>query len=340
MRRSLRSSLIWASVLWTAGLLALMHLLSLTVLHAFPKMRGGRSVAAVIMGLGLMGAGLWKLRQSLIPFRRLRDRLTTVRRGQERRVEGAYPTEVQPLIDDLNALIENRDRAVKRAMATAGDLAHGLKTPLALLAQEADRAAAAGNPELADSISQQVERMSRQINYHLARARASAFGISGAPPCSVAFCAEALVRTVSKLYAERALRISLRIPRDLRAQIHREDLEEILGNLLDNACKWATSQMSVEASRSDSAVLLQVDDDGPGLAPCLRTAVLERGVRIDETAPGSGLGLAIVRDLAELYHGSICLDESPLGGLRVRVSLPALEGPNFAQGRSEKKSLK
>jgi signal transduction histidine kinase len=139
----------------------------------------------------------------------------------------------------------------------------------------------------------------------------------------VADCAGALVRTVSKLYAGRALNISSNIPRHLRVRLHSEDLDEILGNLLDNACKWATSQIAVQASGKNSILILQVDDDGPGLPAALRTAVLERGVRMDEATPGTGFGLAIVRDLAELYGGSIRLDGSDLGGLRVCVSLPA-----------------
>jgi len=323
MLRSLRSTLILASLLWTAGLLMLMHMLSLMLMHVFPAMRTFHKIGAILAGLSVMAAGLLGLRQGLMPFRRLRERLMAVRMGEDRRVEGVYPSEVQPLIDDLNALLEDREKAVKRAFATAGDLAHGLKTPLALLAQEADRAGAAGNPELAESIVQQVERMSRQVNYHLARARAAASGAAGAAPCPVASCADALVRTVLKLYAGRAIEISSNIASDLCARVQREDLDEMLGNLLDNACKWANSRIVMEASRIDTLLVLTLDDDGPGLAHDLRTVVLERGVRIDEAAPGSGLGLAIVRDLAELYGGSISLDDSPLGGLRARISLPA-----------------
>ncbi len=182
MLRSLRSRLIVASVLWTAGLLAVMHMLTLMVVHILPGVRTSHPVGPVLAGLALMTAGLLGLRQALAPFRQLRERLWAVRKGDRRRVEGAYPNEVQPLVDELNALLEDREKAVKRAIATAGDLAHGLKTPLALLAQEADRAGAAGNPELAESIAEYAERMSRQVNYHLARARAAASGAAGAVP--------------------------------------------------------------------------------------------------------------------------------------------------------------
>jgi signal transduction histidine kinase len=323
MLRSLRSKLILASVLWTAGLLALMHMLSLFVIHVVPGMRTVYAWWPVLGGLVLMAAGLFGLRQGLTPFRRLRDRLMAVRKGDDRRVEGVYPSEVQPLIDELNALLEERQKAVKRAIATAGDLAHGLKTPLALLAQEAERAASEGNGELAENIGQQVEHMTRQVNYHLARARAAS-GVASGVRCAVAPCVDALIRTVEKLYAGRALEILAEIATDVSARVQPEDMDEILGNLLDNACKWAKSRVVVKAVRSGSMIVFTVEDDGCGLERALRSAVLERGVRIDEKAPGSGLGLAIVRDLAELYGGSIFLDDSVLGGLQARVSLPAI----------------
>lgn len=323
MLRSLRSRLIVASVLWTAGLLMLMHIVTLALRHLLPVFRRDRPSGPVAIGIFAMVAGVVVLRLSLTPFRQLKDSLLALRTGGEQRVKGTYPSEVQPLVDDLNALLEDREKAVRRAIATAGDLAHGLKTPLALLAQEAERAGAAGDPELADSITQQVERMSRQMNYHLARARASASGAAGSGRCPVAASANGLVRTVSKLYAERSPEITLAIAPDLCARVQLEDFDEMIGNLLDNACKWAKSKILLEATRSGTGLILTLDDDGPGLDPALRSVVLERGVRIDEAAPGSGLGLAIVRDLAELYGGSVCLESSPLGGLRVRLTLPA-----------------
>jgi signal transduction histidine kinase len=315
--------LILASVLWTGGLLALMHMLSLVVIHTVPSVRVSRAYGPILSGLALMAGGLYGLLQSLRPFRRLRQKLAAVRAGDGRRLEGIYPTEVQPLIDDLNALLENREKALKRALAAAGDLAHDLKTPLALLAREAERAGALGDPELADGIAQQVERMSRRMNYHLARARASASGAASAHSCPVASCADALIRTVTKLYASRELEIASTIAPDLCARVQREDLDEMLGNLLDNACKWAKSRIVLGATRSGATVTLTVDDDGSGIPRTLRAAALARGVRIDESSGGSGLGLAIVRDLAEIYGGSVSLEESSLGGLSVRLSLPA-----------------
>ena len=325
MLRSLRSKLIVASALWTLGLLLLMHLLSIFLMRVlrFPSILGLRGMIPVAIGVAAMIAGVAGLRRGLLPFYSLREKLVALRAGRERRVAGDYPSEVQPLVDDLNELLEDRERAVKRALATAGDLAHGLKTPLALLAQEADRAATAGNPELAENISRQIERMSRQVDYHLARARAASSGASGAAPCPVASCADALVRTLSKLYSERELHISCEIAPEIAARVQRQDLDEMLGNLLDNAGKWASSRILLTGSQSGGNVILTVDDDGPGLDPALRNVVFERGVRLDEAAPGSGLGLAIVRDLAEIYGGSIALVDGPLGGLRATITLPA-----------------
>lgn len=321
--RSLRSTLILSSFLWTGGLLALMHMLSLAFFHVLPYVPKGRSGIGTLIGILSMVAGVAGVLQGLASFRHLKTRLGSLRLGEGRRVEGEYPSEVQPLIDELNALLDQREKAVQRAMATAGDLAHGLKTPLALLAQEAERAEAAGNSELAESISQQVERMSRQVTYHLARARAAASGVNGASRSLLAGCVDGVTRTVMKLYSARALQTSVHISPDISVRVQQEDLEEVLGNLLENACQWSRSRITVEAVRSEFNVILTIDDDGPGLDPAHRARVLERGVRVDESAPGSGLGLAIVRDLAELYGGSVSLEESPWGGLKARVLLPS-----------------
>lgn len=319
---SLRSKLIAASVLWTAGLLALMHMTSLFFIRGFSKIQGPHLFLSVCGAVALMAGGQVALRGVLHPFRRVSERLTAVRTARSARVDGVYPAEVQPLIDELNGLLEDREKTVKRALATAGDLAHGLKTPLAVLAQEADRAAAVGDRELADRIGQQVDRMLRHVNYHLARARAASG--AGSEGSAVAVCADGVVRTLSKIYAERGVQIVAQTPPELSVRVRREDLEEILGNLLDNACKWSKSRIILAAKRDGRMVILTVDDDGPGVAPEMRAKVLERGVRMDEAAPGSGLGLAIVRDVVELYGGGVEMGESEMGGLRVQVVLPAM----------------
>jgi signal transduction histidine kinase len=262
------------------------------------------------------------VRHGLSPFAELRQRLAAVHQGRDRRVEGRYPSEVQPLVDDLNALLEHRDQTVKRAIAKAGDLAHALKTPLAVLAHEADVADKAGQAELAAVMHQQVERMRRQMDYHLAHARAAASGAAPGAHCSVLVSAEGLARTLLRLHAGRGLAIQVEVDPAHTVRSEREDLDEMLGNLLDNACKWGRLQIAIASAVSGSTVVITVDDDGPGLEPSMREAVLQRGVRADEASPGSGLGLAIVRDLVELYGGSIALSSSPAGGLRARLQLP------------------
>lgn len=321
--RSLRSRLILASILWTAGLLMMMHMLSMLLIHAFPAIRGAHSVLAVFGGLLMMVAGFWSAWRGLEPFRALRERLAAVRAGENAEVTGQYPTEIRPLVEDLNELLAHRDRSIRRALATAGDLAHGLKTPLALLSQESEGLRAQGQRSSAEMIAQQVEKMSRQMDYHLARARAASSGASKLARCEVAPAVDGLIRAVSRIYATRALKIEAHIEPALVAQVQAEDLEEILGNLLDNACKWTRSLIQITAQRTDTAVRVTIDDDGPGLSAALRTSVLERGVRADEAAPGSGLGLAIVRDLTELYGGSLILEDAPAaGGLRATLTLP------------------
>lgn len=319
---SFRSRLIWGALFGLMGALALAFMFALHMfrsLHAFMfwhTILFGSLAAAFVLG------GLLQIRKGLSEFNQLRAQLSEVREGRKKQVEGNYPAEVQPLVNDLNALLENREHAVGRAQAKAGDLAHGLKTPLAVLSQEAERAKAAGEEELAATISIQVERMRRQVDYHLAHARATASGKAPGVRCLVAESAEALVRTLRRLYVERGIAIDANVPSDQAVQVQREDFEEMLGNLLDNACKWTKSRVTLTSSVQGTTLTILVDDDGPGIDPQQRDVVLNRGVRADEAAPGFGLGLAIVRDLAELYGGTIALETSPLGGLRARLSLP------------------
>jgi signal transduction histidine kinase len=323
--RSLRGRVMMGAVLWTLGLFAVITILltlSTTAMRSVAIIHSHMEVSAVI-AVACMVAGLALVRRALVPFDHIRRRLSQVRDGTERQLSGAYPSEVQPLVDDLNALLGHRERAVARAVSKAGDLAHGLKTPLAVLAQEAERTEAAGHHDLAATMSQQVERMRRQIDYHLAHARAAASGATPGARCSITASAEGLSRTLLRIHESRGIAIDVNIAGDHCVRGQREDLDEMLGNLLDNACKWARSRVAIDASTSGAAVVITVDDDGPGLEPSMRDLVLQRGVRADEAAPGSGLGLAIVRDLAELYGGSISLGAAPMGGLRARLELPA-----------------
>jgi signal transduction histidine kinase len=305
-------------------MLMMSHIIFLQLIRFSIVFRNDHAIMAGAGALALIGIGVLLVRRGLSPFDQLRSRLAGMREGKEHRIEGRYPAEVQPLVNDLNQLLDHRERIVRRAQATAGDLAHGLKTPLAVLAQEAERAKAAGQPELAATISYQVERMRKEVDYHLAHARAAASGATPGAHCLLSESADALVRTLHRLYADRGITIRPEIPAEHSVQAEREDLDEMLGNLLDNACKWARGRVVVSSlvEAGDPGLAIIVDDDGPGLDPTKRDLVLQRGVRADETAPGSGLGLAIVRDLAELHRGSITLGESPLGGLRSTLRLP------------------
>lgn len=326
---SLRARIWIGAFLWTIGLFIGAVLVSTAVMLRYPSyplhlhgtaMAYGSALTVAVV-LSLL-AGLWQVRKGLLPLHRLRERLAAVHAGRDRRVDGTYPAEVQPLVDDLNALLDHREETVRRALAKAGDLAHGLKTPLAVLTREAERARCTGQSELACVVGEQVERMRRQVEYHLAHARAAASGGAHGAHSSVVESVEALARTLQRLHADRGVTIETCLPADQYVRVQREDLDEMVGNLLDNAYKWASSRISISSEQRDTFATILVDDDGPGLAPPMREVVLQRGVRADEAAPGTGLGLAIVRDLAELYGGSIALERSPLGGLRARLGLP------------------
>jgi signal transduction histidine kinase len=320
--RSLHSRFIFGAVFWTVGLLAAAFAIALTVVTYYP--RSGLLVHEGLLAMAgavLVTAGLSVIRRGLSPIAMLRERLADVRDGRSGRLEGQYPDEVAPLVDDLNGLLDDREHRVARAAARAGDLAHGLKTPLAVLAQEIARAEAAGHHELAASICQQVTRMRRQIDSHLAQARAAAGGVSVTTRANVADAVAGLVRTMERLYADRSLSIRADVPSDCAVRVPMEDLEEMIGNLLDNACKWTKSLVTISAATEGARVVITVDDDGGGLNAEMREQVLQRGVRADEAAPGSGLGLAIVRDLAEAYGGTIALQQSLDGGVRARLTL-------------------
>jgi signal transduction histidine kinase len=312
------------ALLWTLGIQAIWVIVitlyqaalePIRIVHQHSHLMGAIAVGSMTLGFVVV-------RGALAPFHHMRDRLTDVRKGLHRQLEGRYASEVQPLVDDLNALLTQSEQAVTRANAKAGDLAHGLKTPLAVLANEAARLEAGGESELSAVIAQQVASMRRHVEYHLAHARAAASGPARHTRCLVAASVDGLIRTLVRLHSERGLTIEARVDPEHAFRGGREDLDEMLGNLLDNACKWAAARVAVGSALADGRVAITVDDDGPGLESSIRAAVLQRGVRADERVPGSGLGLAIVRDLAELYGGSIVLEASPLGGLRARLTLP------------------
>ncbi|MEO7157335.1 MAG: ATP-binding protein [Vicinamibacterales bacterium] len=327
---SLRARVFLGALLWSAGLflgsgLLLTHYMLFApeapgIFHGFFFHYMFQIFFATILCLVI---GLAQVRRGFASFNELRTNLSGVRDGRDTRLSGDYPAEVQPLVSELNELLNDREQRVTRALSKAGDLAHGLKTPLTLLNQQAERARTAGQTELASAILQQVERMRRQIDYHLAHARASASGGNPSARCHVLTSADGLARTMMTIHADRTVAIDVQVSPEHFVRTQREDLDEMLGNLIDNACKWAASRVETRAAVDAGFVVITVDDDGPGLDSSLRETVLRRGVRADEAAPGSGLGLAIVADLVELYSGGIALGASQLGGLRATLTLPS-----------------
>ncbi|MGE3274735.1 MAG: sensor histidine kinase [Vicinamibacterales bacterium] len=331
--RSLRRSLLTGAALWTLGLLAITSVVLTRVVVSHPgapfvfhgifQATLHRTLVWGVFSAACLLGGLVLVRRGVSPVNRLRARLADVHAGRTRRLDGDYPAEVAPLVDDLNGLLADREARVARALARTGDLAHGLKTPLAVLAQAAERAAAGGDADQAAVIMQQVDRMRRQVDRHLALART---GVSGATPglrCLVKPSVDALVRTLERLHADRQLSFAVAVDEGLEVRARVEDLDELLGNLLDNACRHARAHVAIGARCDGAAVELTVDDDGQGLDPSLWERVLQRGVRADEAAPGTGFGLAIVRELAELHEGGIALSRAPMGGLRATLRLPS-----------------
>lgn len=329
--RSLRSQLLVGSLLWTIGVMLFVSVALFVFLATHPRphavlldwMLSLPLAVTATAAVACMVAGIWSIRAGLSGMDRLRTALVSIQRGERTQVDTGLPGEVQPLVDAVNGLLADREARVQRAMARAGDLAHGLKTPLAVLAADAARAATGSDPALAESLQAQIDRMRRQIDYHLAHARASAAANRSDLRTPVEPAVEALFRALSRIHADRPATRRLTTTGLSEVSCQREDLDEMLGNLLDNACIWARSRVEVSVATAGARTTMVIDDDGPGIAPSMRGAVLARGVRADERVPGSGLGLAITRELAEVYGGALELTDGPFGGLRVRLHLPA-----------------
>jgi signal transduction histidine kinase len=281
-------------------------------------------LALGLLAAGLILAALVQVFVGLAPLRSLRTALGKVRSGETQRLEGSFPDEVAPLIDEFNSVLAQNAEVVERARTHAGNLAHALKTPLSVLANAADHAGDAEASELARLVVDQVAIARKQVDYHLARAQVAASGRVPGAKTVLQPVVEGLARAMRRIHAERQLELIVQpFPESLSFRGEAQDLQEMLGNLIDNACKWAKRQVVVSAQGNATALTVTIDDDGSGLAVDKRDAVVLRGVRADEKVTGSGLGLAIVDDLARLYGGLLELTDSPLGGLRVVLTLPA-----------------
>jgi len=284
------------------------------------KFNGTLIWSFVLLGLGLIAAIFIQVRIGLQPLRKVSESLARIRDGSARRLEGDFPSEIAPLASELNSLIEHSAEVVGRARTHVSNLAHYLKTPLTILSSEAS----AEPGPLAESVQKQVGAMRRQVDHYLTRARAAgALDVLGNRTKAEPALAD-LTRVLTRIHIERHIEIDLKCDANLYFRGDRQDLEEMAGNLMDNACKWARHRVNVTASRSEAKLTITVEDDGPGLAPEDRARVVERGERLDQSVPGSGLGLSIVHDIAKLYGGTLELQESPLGGLRTVLILPAI----------------
>ena len=283
------------------------------------------AVAVGVLMTGFIGALLIQVRYGLRPLRNVEEGLAAIRSGRSERLSGEFPAEIAPLAEEVNQLLSHNAQVVERARTHVGNLAHALKTPLSVLTNEATGSAAgtgAGGPALAEIVRRQTALMRRQVDHYLVRARTAATGGVLGARAPVAQVADDLVRTLKRIHRDRDYEVSVRVPDDLAFRGERQDLEELMGNLLDNAFKWADGRIEVAAEAQAGRVVICVDDDGPGLSEAERARVLKRGARLDESVPGSGLGLSIVSDIAGLYDGTFALEASPLGGVRARLSLP------------------
>ena len=269
------------------------------------------------------------LRAVLAPVRRLEREIHKVEEGLAEGLGGGYPRELRGVARHLNALLVAERKRVVRYRDTLGNLAHSLKTPLAVMrsALRAGSASASGEGASGDAMGPEIDRMTDIIEHQLKRAAASGGAILGQAPVPVAPIAAELRLALLKVYARKDLSLELAVQADSQFVGDRGDLMEMLGNLLDNACKWCRQRVLLTVAVDPVAeardnMTLTVEDDGPGISEENRARILERGVRTDETMPGHGLGLAMVRETVELYGGELSVQTSPLGGAKFTLRLP------------------
>ncbi|MTW15184.1 sensor histidine kinase [Rhodoplanes serenus] len=291
--------------------------------RSFDKALG---ITFVMLAAVLLLITMFQVRFGLAPLKRISESLAAIRAGRSERLEGDFPHEIAPLARETNALLEANREIVERARTHVGNLAHALKTPLSVMVNEA----AGRDDPFARKVREQAAIMRDQVTRHLERARLSARLTVVGTVTEVRPVVTALARTMEKLHHDRGLVIDAEVPDTLRFVGERQDLEEMVGNLVDNACKWAEGRVSIEVRpapppgpRARAGLLIVVDDDGPGLSEDEREQVARRGRRLDESKPGSGLGLSIVTELAGLYGGKLTLSNAPIGGLRAELVLPA-----------------
>lgn len=278
--------------------------------------------ALLILGLGLVVAVFLQVQIGLRPLYGLRNEIANVRKGKAARIVHSYPVEIQPLAEQVNRLLDHNQETVERQRTHVGNLAHALKTPLSVMLAEAGTQQGA----LPDMVRKQTEVMKAQVDHHLRRARAAARAQLLGERTPIAEVLDEMAVMLERVFEDKGVEIDWRAPDDLGFRGERQDLQEILGNLLENACKWAKRRVRISAGATGlGQMVVVVEDDGPGLPEEQREAALQRGMRMDETTPGSGLGLSIVVELTRAYGGRITLADSDMGGLRVVLELPTAE---------------
>ncbi|MGE3302382.1 MAG: ATP-binding protein, partial [Hyphomonadaceae bacterium] len=282
-------------------------------------------VALGVLGAGLLAAVFLQVRIALAPLNRVRADIADVRRGRRAKLEGAYPDEIAPLTTELNALLDHNRDVVERARTHVGNLAHALKTPISVLLNEAR----ASEGPLADLVRRQTEGMARNVEHYLQRAQAAARAEALGARTPVKPVLEDIARTLVRLYgARKDIDIAVEAERDAVFRGERQDLEEMAGNLMDNACKYGRGAVRVQLAapaRTGETFSIAVEDDGAGLSAEQRDVALQRGVRLDERETGAGLGLSIIADLSRAYGGQLALGDSALGGLKATLTLPSAE---------------
>jgi signal transduction histidine kinase len=288
----------------------------------FRAFNGALATTFAVLAVVLLLTTLFQVRFGLAPLNRLSRGLAAIRSGRAEKLEGAFPVEIAPLARETNALIDANREIVERARTHVGNLAHALKTPLSVMMNEADTRP---DDALAAKVKEQTGIMRDQVARHLERARLAARVAVVGSITDIVPVVQALARTLEKTHRDKNLAIELDLPPDVRFRGEKQDLEEMVGNLVDNACKWASSRVSIEVllEPAGARTHIVVDDDGPGLTPAQREQVARRGQRLDQSKPGSGLGLSIVVELAGLYGGALNLGTAPIGGLRAELVLPA-----------------
>lgn len=271
-----------------------------------------------VLGAGLLVLAALQTIYGLWPLRRVQREVAAIRSGSKKRIVDTFPTEIQPLTEEINQLLAHNEEQAEEARRHAGNLAHALKTPLTVITN----AATAHSPDLADTVCREAAVMRRQVDHHLARARAIGRRATGHARSRVWESVEAVQRAIDRLYP--GVTVDITGDREVESLVERQDLDEMIGNLVENAAKYGNGRVFITVEKGKRKVDVLVEDDGRGIPVREREAIFARGARLDTDKPGTGLGLAIVRDVADIYGGRVSLEESEdLGGLLARLSLPA-----------------